>query len=166
MANQPSIQPSIPTEVLKQLAPLQQPDPISTWPMAAGWWLLGGLTLLAIVLIGCQLWRQIRRRRYRKQATHTLSAHWQHYQAQQNLPVFSQACNQLLKQVAITAYGREVVASLTGQAWYQFLLMHHPNNNIQVPEDYFVAGQYAPQPAITADQLKDFTHSWINHHHA
>ncbi|HCH75615.1 MAG TPA: DUF4381 domain-containing protein, partial [Pseudomonas sp.] len=38
---------------LDQLAPLISPDPISWWPPAPGWWLLGLVLLMALGL----LWR-------------------------------------------------------------------------------------------------------------
>ncbi|WP_163834040.1 DUF4381 domain-containing protein [Spartinivicinus ruber] len=160
MANQPAI----PEEVLKQLAPLAQPEPISQWPMAPGWWLLAALILLIAGFASYKFYRRRMQRRYRQQASQLLDNYWQTYQRQQNLAAFITACNQLLKQVAITAYGRNRVAALTGQAWQQFLLAHQPSNAVQLPDDFFGISQYQAQPNIPADKLKDFTYRWINHH--
>ncbi|MCX4029850.1 DUF4381 domain-containing protein [Endozoicomonas sp. SM1973] len=155
---------AIPEAVLKQLAPIVQPEPVSLWPLAPGWWILAGLIFLAIGCISYWLYRRAIQRRYRKQALQLLDNYWQHYQHQQNLTAFVTACSQLLKQVAMTAYGRNRVAGLTGDLWHRFLISHQPNHPVQLPDGFFGIGQYQPQPSIAADKLKDFTYRWINHH--
>ena len=43
--------PMDPATLLEQLAPLREPAPITWWPPAPGWWLLGVL-MMALLLWG------------------------------------------------------------------------------------------------------------------
>ena len=95
---------------LAGLPGLHLPPPVGLWPPAPGWWVLAGAVLLG--LLATLFWwiRHHRRQRYRREALRAL-AHC----------ADTRAVNALLKQVAMTRYGRETVAALWGDAWRDFL---------------------------------------------
>lgn len=57
--------------------PLQSPAPVSWWPPAPGWWLMG-IALLALLIVASLRWRvHVRRNRYRRILRKELDALWQ-----------------------------------------------------------------------------------------
>lgn len=105
------------------------PADISWLPQTTGWGWLGAV-LLALVLR--KLWRGLRRwyrNRYRREGLQRLQALAGAEPAAQLREV-----NKLLKLVAMAAYTRERVASLSGRDWVEFL-------NRQCPAPAFSAEQ-------------------------
>lgn len=107
--------------VLDQLQEIELPDPIGWWPLAISWWIL----ILSIVstLIG-MVWyfrEQRKRNAYRREALHALTLILHPTAPNVTLNEQVLAINRLLKQVALTAYGRVNVAKLNDQAWLDFL---------------------------------------------
>ena len=95
------------------------PVPVAPyWPLAPGWYLLGGLIIL---VVGWGLWRIKRRRqdrRYRVEALAELDA-LRHHQADPRTA--GAGILVLLKRTALGAYPRIDVAGLNGSAWWRFL---------------------------------------------
>jgi hypothetical protein len=102
---------------LAALRPLHAPEPIPWWPPAPGWWLLAGLVVAGI--LGVLWWR--RRMAPRSAAMAELAS----LAARTRDPVEQAAgVNQLLKRYALVCWPRPGVASLTGEAWLEFLDEH------------------------------------------
>ncbi len=100
------------------------PDSVPWWPIAPGWWLLFLLGLFFVLLVYQKRIRQ-RRLQHRK-----LNQKTQLYQAQQLLEKLNKNTDNkqlikeisvLLRRTAMSLYGREEIAGLTGKAWLQFL---------------------------------------------
>lgn len=102
-----------PAEIMPLLRDLHPPETPGWWPPAPGWWLLAGLLALLALAISHALpaWR---RRRRGHAALLALAA-----LRQQTLTPAT--LSMLLKQVAITRFGRTRVAALHGRAWLEFL---------------------------------------------
>lgn len=141
-------------------------------PEAVGWWppsqtLIGLVTGLGGIIIGLSWywWKQRRLNQYRGQAMDLLqSALKQATHPQQQI----QATNKLLKQVAITHYGRARVAALNGQAWLNFL--QETARYIDQPDamQSFVSAHYQPKITLDEAELKtclDYAGKWIKGHH-
>lgn len=96
---------------LDRLHDLIVPPPVSWWPPAPGWVVIG--VLLALVLVywlirGVRLWQS---NCYRREALEQLkSAHSS-----------GEELATLIKRVALSVYPRARVASLTGEQWLTFL---------------------------------------------
>jgi MYXO-CTERM domain-containing protein len=101
---------------LSQLAPDHAPAPPNVWPPAPGWWALALLTLAAIVLL--RRWWKDPQRRARRAALSEL----QRIRASDgDGAAVARAIQNLLRRYALTVFGRQTIARLTGEAWLQFV---------------------------------------------
>ena len=101
---------------LSRLADIVVPAPVPWWPPAPGWWILGAAALVAGALLTWVAVRRHRRNAYRRAALVELAA----IDTIAN-PRGVAAISAVLKRVALVAYPRTEVASLTGAAWLTFL---------------------------------------------
>ncbi len=101
---------------LTLLAPAHAPPPPPMWPPAPGWWVLAGITV-ALAAGALWWWRNPRRRRVR-----TALRELRRIRAADSDPQTSaRAIESLLRRYAVSVFGRERVARLTGEAWLAFL---------------------------------------------
>ena len=157
-------------ELLYQLHDIQLPDPVGWWPLAFSWWIL--IFSVTSILIG-MLWYYLdlkKRNAYRADALQKL-------QDILNSPIILPgdkiaALNTLLKQVAITAYGRKQTAALQSQDWVTFLADNC--NYIKPPasllhdieigyKNQHTVLEHEKQQAL--ESLADYTRKWIKGHH-
>ena len=108
-----------PQDPLSNLNPLREPELVSWWPLAPGWWILLLVILLALAACLYLGWRNYRRNRYRRQAMKQLEEIRKQYQQDASGGVT--AINALLKAVALKAYPRRDVAASSGVRWLAFL---------------------------------------------
>lgn len=149
--------------LLNQLQDIALPDPIGWWPLShLVWVVIVGMT----GFLSGFIWYKIDQRRrlfYRKEAQTELN----NILAADITPSEKLLkLNALLKQVAITYYGRQAVAVLTGAAWQDFL--KHNCVSIAQPDelDNLLKKAYAQQ--ATEDDLQrfaDYAQKWIKGHH-
>ncbi len=89
-----------------------------------GWYGFIALIIVSVLLIISWLIIYYRRKTlFRREALQELAA-IEHFQQQTNTQQLLSSCNQLLRRVCLTLYPTEQVASLTGQAWLEFLDQH------------------------------------------
>ncbi|MEJ2440040.1 MAG: DUF4381 domain-containing protein [Gammaproteobacteria bacterium] len=105
---------------LQGLRDLHLPPPVSAWPPAPGWWLLG-LLVLVLLLGAFWLWRRHRRQAYRRVASKQLAQLRTGMQQGQADTAIIAELSILLRRVAISRYGRDQVAALHGPDWLAFL---------------------------------------------
>ncbi|HTR01032.1 MAG TPA: DUF4381 domain-containing protein [Candidatus Acidoferrum sp.] len=109
---------------LSDLADIHLPQPVSAWPPAPLWWMLGAL-VLAVIAWFCLVW--LRNWQQRQRLHHALAeiraAHeqWQQAGGNDTAPALLHACNSVLKRVALVHHPEAVVAGLSGQRWLTFL---------------------------------------------
>ncbi|WP_207060658.1 DUF4381 domain-containing protein [Motiliproteus sp. SC1-56] len=150
---------------LAQLRPLQAPPPVSWWPPAPGWWLLG-LMILALVAYGLWRFRQHRRRnRYRRRALVELSAIYRQYQAGGDAVQYLHQASNVIRRVALSAFPAEQVAGLQGQAWVDFL---HRSSGLEGFAEgagvCLAAGPYQPAPRVEVEPLDALLRAWVVRH--
>ncbi len=101
---------------LANLRDIVAPPPISYWPLAPGWWVVG-LALVALATIGLlRLLARYNANAYRRAALLELARLDGLAPVQQ-----AQAISTILKRAALAAYPRADVAALTGAGWALFL---------------------------------------------
>ncbi|BBP44725.1 hypothetical protein THMIRHAS_00980 [Thiosulfatimonas sediminis] len=152
-------------QVLQQLHDIQLPDPIGWWPLAFAWWIL--LLSVTSIIIGI-IWYftdQRRRNVYRRQAQRQLQQIMRQDSPDTNKIL---QINALLKQVAISAYGRRRVAALHQTQWLQFL----QQNANYIPQPPSIPQHsdriYAPPSQQTNELINawhDYAKRWIKGHH-
>jgi hypothetical protein len=101
---------------LARLADIVVPPPISWWPLALGWWILAAAIVAALAILALSAVRRYHRNAYRRAALVELQAI-----GAVTDPASAVAVSAVLKRVALVAYPRSEVASLTGSAWLAFL---------------------------------------------
>lgn len=166
---------------LDQLRDIQLPDPIGIWPPAPGWWLLGLITIVALIWLLLSLQRYWLRNRYRRLALRELSQ----LSANQTTPDPSkiptqarvQQLNQLLKRTALQGFsntfpdtGKETdtLAALNGQPWLDFLYRSSRIDAFRQPLGQRLAHSlYQPASDLShqqLEQLQQLVKQWIKQH--
>lgn len=157
-------------ELLYQLHDIQLPEAVGWWPLAFSWWIL--IFSVTSILIGI-LWYYFdlkKRNAYRVEALKKMQ---QILTLDYDTPINKiAALNALLKQVAITAYGRKQAAALQSEQWVQFLAENC--NYIKQPaslQQHLEMG-YKNQAKIMGEEqqqalatVADYTQKWIKGHH-
>jgi hypothetical protein len=159
---------------LEALADIVVPETVSLTPVTVGWKLLAGVLILALALAGMAAYRRYRRKRYRREALaelKVLSATVT--QAGPGKVEALQALPALLRRVALSADHREAVASLSGEAWLDYLDTRYPGNGFAMgPGREVEAVGYLPEPQVSAldsgavEALLEEIRSWIESHEA
>ena len=153
---------------LQNLHDIVVPDPVSWWPPAAGWFVLGALLLIALLLIAIQAITWYKANRYRREGQKQLSKvrNWSH---QRRADAIAQA-DQLLKRVALAGWPRESVAELSGKRWLNFLNRTGGGNlmtdqQARVLLDIMYSRNIGEQlSAAEVDELFDLADLWIRTH--
>jgi hypothetical protein len=102
---------------LQNLHDIVAPAPVPWWPVAPGWYVLLAVLAFGAGLLAYRWLRRYRRDRYRRAALQGLMQ----IRAGQSPGQAAAEVATLLKQTALAAWPRKRVASLSGQAWADFL---------------------------------------------
>ncbi|WP_020469494.1 DUF4381 domain-containing protein [Zavarzinella formosa] len=147
---------------LDRLHDIAMPPPAPWWPPTPGWITLAAF-LFALLLLGlAMLVLQRHRNRYRREALAELDR-----LGQTPDPA---ALAELLKRVALAAYAREKVASLTGTAWLTFLdeTGRHPlfkdGPGKRLEESAFQSPTGTKLTDEDRRQMVGAVRDWITHH--
>ncbi|MGB1141792.1 MAG: DUF4381 domain-containing protein [Halioglobus sp.] len=138
------------------------PEGVSWLPQTAGWYWLGAALLVLLARYG---WRRIRRwhrNRYRREAIKRLDS--VAHDSADDLPA---RLNTLLKLAAMAGFGRDTVASLTGDAWVAFLNAQcDPSPFDAQLAPYLVEGPYRATAVTDADRTRLIaaSASWLAEH--
>ena len=131
------------------LRDIHLPLPIGFWPLANGWWWVIGI-LVALLLVTAYLLYRRNRPTALKQALASLDE----ILGNRSLPVESQnqSISLLLKQLAVTTYGREQVAPLMGPAWFTWVEEKIEKNPLSNQMKRFLAlGAYSRTSDVIVD---------------
>lgn len=108
------------TSTALELRDIHLPDPVSWWPLAPGWWIL--LALILVITVAIFLYRQYRKKQaLKKQLMVEFEIICHRFKKEKNSTELVQSLSTLLRRACISFYPRSEVASLTGEAWLQFL---------------------------------------------
>jgi hypothetical protein len=107
---------STPPEMLIHL-----PDAISWWPLAIGWWLIIPVIAFSLIILIRFLIARYRRQKPMKAALKQLKNIQTNHQKNQNDLELMQQLSILLRQAALSYFGRASVAGLTGERWLSYI---------------------------------------------
>ncbi len=148
---------------LDQLADIHLPPPVASFPWAPGWWVLLGLSLIAMVAV--LLWLRSRRRKsaFRRAALLEL-AELNAIASDQN---FAQQLNQLLRRVALHSFAKDDIAGLSGDKWMDFLYQScgdKPAFSDTTLTAMLAAAYQPPNDTLPRDVLIAESKNWIRRH--
>lgn len=143
-----------PTEI-SQLKDLVPPEAAGLWPFAPGWYWVGAILLVGVTVFAWRAWARWKANAYRREALALLNGP----------DVSIGSLFEVLKRVAITTYGREVAAGLSGDAWIQFLQSTGDGLDL-APIERAYAGVYggSNQDSASREALLESARNWILHH--
>ncbi len=148
---------------LDQLHDIIIPPAVSNWPLAPGWYALALLLLAYGLHIGLKYWSLYRKNLYRREALQELSG----IMLAEEPSTQVKALLGLMKRVGIQCYGREKVAALNENEWWDFMENH---SKVKADPNLRELGQkvlYGPDTQVTADEVKavvKVAKVWINTH--
>ena len=142
------------------LRDIHLPDGLPWWPLAPGWWLL---TLLLILLCAGIWWYLRWRRQPLKQASlRELTRLRDAFSAGASRPQMLAEISALLRRVAISQYGRETAAGLTGEAWQTCLRELSQVDAFDAPQlELLVWHRYREGSDYDIDGLLRASENWI-----
>ena len=144
------------TAPLDRLHDFYQPPPPSWLPQTIGWYVvftIAALLFLWFVVHGVRRWIA---NRYRREAIRELAL------------ARPEEMSELLKRTALSAWPRESVAALSGQAWLKFLDDSARSQLFQTaPANRLEDLALAPTPISHEDEaaLRTAAATWIRRHH-
>ena len=155
---------------LTNLRDIVEPAAVTWWPPAPGMVLVAVLVLLwAIVAVF--LWsRRWQNNAYRRSALHDLAAIEEQVRSPLTRTAGIRQLSVLLKRVALAAYPRAEVASLTGNKWIAFLDQHISGDLfIKGPGQVLTAAMIEPNPGTDltdsdCDGMIQAVRRWITGH--
>ena len=148
---------------LDQLHDIIIPPAVSFWPLAPGWYALSLLVLAYGIYIGLKLWSSYQKNLYRREALEVLSGMQSGEDANKEISTLLG----LMKRVALQCFGREKVAALSDDAWWDFMEKH---SKAKVGIDVRELSQkilYSPNAQASAEDvkiLKKVVKVWITTH--
>lgn len=151
---------------LANLRDIHQPEAISWWPLAPGWWLLL-IFILVILGLGIWLYKRHRRNRFRRQATSLLQVSYLQWQQNADNQAYLISANQLLKQCLMQQGLRRETASCSGKHWLRLMQQAAPGvqcSNYAV----WLENQYQPdaEDNLAIADIHQELLVWIRQHRA
>lgn len=150
---------------LSQLKDIHLPDPVSFWPPAPGWWLLGILAIILSTWLALRVNSWYRNNAYRRQAEDKLAALDRSYNQHNDSTIYISNINNLLKQVAVYYYDKAKVSRLSGKQWLEFLDKSGNTSNFTRGDGQLLeTAQYQKTVDIDVSGLKRCCRQWLKHH--
>ena len=150
-------------EVAIDLQPLYEPDPVPFSFETIGWKVLLVLLLIGVLFVVIKQYKLYKKNAYRREALQQLNNF--SIQKNENFETINNI-NILLKKVAIIAFGREEVATLTGNNWLLFLESKSKNTPFINFESVFKNAIYKNENTeeVKLNDLVIITKKWIKTH--
>lgn len=165
-------------DALSQLRDIHMPaDTTGFWPLAPGWW---ALIILLLAITGWLLWRYIKKKQLQRHINAALAELERCHEAllQKEAEVakghpgadlnaarldYVNGVNAVLRRVALLHFPASTVASLSGQAWADFIARQDARNNFSDEQAKALAhGRFARKIQIDTEALYHMARDWIN----
>jgi len=139
---------------LDRLHDIVLPPAVSWWPPAPGWYVVGGILVILILVLAHRAWKHWHANAYRRAALRELDS--------VNDPA---RIAEVLRRTALAAAPRPVIAGKTGAAWLDWLTARCPEAMPDTVREQLTVGIYR-RPAADCDlaALRDYAARWIRHH--
>jgi hypothetical protein len=149
---------------LANLKDIHLPDAVSAWPPAPGWWILAFLILSLLGWSIWIVWKKYQQKHLFRVSITTLEAIENDYKKHQDPQLLIRQYSLLLRRISLALFPRSEVASLTGQAWLEFLDERAQTSLFKSEAGKLLlnAPYQRPERAIKhLEQLNDSMKNWI-----
>lgn len=162
MTDKPALSPEA-LQLLERMHDIHEPAPVSWWPLAPGWWVLGGVSVALLGLLIYWLIRRVKQNRYRQEALSLLDNI-----ATEPAGHSIADLNAVLKRTALYAYPNErpEIARGYGEPWIQWLNDKCDKPPIDGAAAHALAqGEYNPNTDnVPLDELLLAARQWVKRH--
>lgn len=139
---------------LDHLHEIVLPPEVSWWPLAPGWYVVGGILLLLVLFLVHQAWKRWRANAYRRAALRELAS-----------VKDAAGIAELLRRTALVAAPRPLIAAMSGAAWLDWLTAQCPEAMPDAVREQLTAGVYARRAQQDElRELRDYAAHWIARH--
>ena len=148
---------------LDQMHDIIIPPAVSFWPLAPGWYALPLLLLTYGIHLGLKYWSSYQKNLYRREALDVLSS-LDEVDAGKEINTLLG----LMKRVGLQHFGREKVASLSQNEWWDFVETHSKAKAGTQIRELSQKILYVTNTEATEEEVKAFSKVakvWINTHH-
>ena len=148
---------------LDQLHDIIIPPAVSYWPLAPGWYALALLALAYGIHIGLKQWSSYQKNLYRREALEVLST----IQSGEDTTKEISSLLGLMKRVALQCFGREKVAALSDDDWWNFVEKHSKAQAGTEVRELSQKALYGYDAQVTEDEaraLAKVAKVWITTH--
>jgi hypothetical protein len=152
--------------LLEQLHDIEGLDSISKWPLALGWWVLLGLVVLLVIVLGWYLLRWITYRRSWKSDTLRKLAVLEKNLSEETAGETAVILSEYMRRIALRRFSRKECAGLVGNSWLQWLSENDPKKFDWEKKGVLLTEiPYAPSHhKISKSQMKELIHAakdWV-----
>ncbi|HEY5953361.1 MAG TPA: DUF4381 domain-containing protein [Terrimicrobiaceae bacterium] len=140
---------------LDRLHDIITPPTVPWWPPAPGWYVLGAIVLLLVLVFLLRLWLRWRANAYRREALRALEA-----------ASDTAAISALLRRTALAESSHSEIAVLHGNSWVDWLAARSPEPVTPAIREQLVQGPYAPGVQSDPAALRAWAARWIASHHS
>lgn len=140
---------------LLMLRDIHLPPPITTLPLAPGWWIIIILLIIGLIFVIFTLKNKFKKQKPKKEALLLLATIKTKHIQTLNINITCHEINLLLKRVALHYHPREMVANLHDKAWLDFLNKSSQNLDFHKYHEFLLLYPYqkstklVPQSAST-----------------
>ncbi len=158
-----------PQDPLAELRDLANPEAISMWPPAPGWWVLACLLIVLTFVISRKVKAKRYARAYRLEARDELMLHWRQYEQKKDSLAYLSSLNLTLKRTALSAFPASGAAASSGEQWLKFLdstlpLKHREQTFQSDLGQVLVDAPYRKHSDEDPSQIHALSLVWIQHH--
>ncbi len=147
--------------LLSSLRDIHLPPPLNPWIIAPGWWILLGSVLMLGVGLGIYGWRRYHHQRAMREGLRVLELVFEAYAADGDSQRGSAGVSEVLKRVAMAYYPRHHVASLQGEAWFDFLVQTDARVDWALVHDALLILPYQRSQPAGLDDLFVVARTWV-----
>lgn len=149
------------SQQLAQLADIHAATEPGLWPPALGWWVLGFIALLGLLMTLRAVMRKLAVRRRRRNWMAALDSIAEQFNPQASPHEYLAAVNRLFRAVALRAFPDTHCAKLEGEAWVAFISGLMPEDEATSELAVLARGPYAPAPDFDPPSLQRLAATWV-----
>ncbi|OHX67074.1 DUF4381 domain-containing protein [Flammeovirga pacifica] len=150
------------TQLAQQVLDFIPPEKVDMTPQGIGWWIIGGILLVGILVLLIRFYITFLKNTYRRTASHQIDEMLAKEETNNQKVYF---INQILKRVALTTYSRNEVASLQGNDWVKFLNNHSKTQFTPQDTELIINAPYMKHEQINnVESLAETAKKWIKNH--